>query len=147
MMRLKSRCNNNKTIVLECVVDCYMWIWYINFGNAGSLNDIKILDKSSIVTSICTGNFDLKCPSYQINKLVCDFMYFLVDGIYPPWSIFMNTIRVPTMESEKRYSSSKKGVGRMSKECSRFCKINSKFLKMLYKYIPLNILIASCSVV
>jgi hypothetical protein len=72
----KSGYNNNKTIVLECMVDYYMWIWYMNFGNAGSLNDINILDKSSILTSVWTGNFDLKRPSYQINNLVCNFMFF-----------------------------------------------------------------------
>jgi hypothetical protein len=105
----KSRYNNSKTVVLECVVDCYMWIWYMNFGNAGSLNDINILDKSSIVSSIWSGKFDLKCPSYKIHNLVCDYMYFLVDGIYPPWSIFMNTIRVPLTDNEKRYSKQQEG--------------------------------------
>jgi hypothetical protein len=102
----KSRYNNNKTIVLECVVDCYMWIRYMNFGNAAS--NINILDKSSIVASIWTGNFDLKCRSYQINNRVYDLMYFLVDGIYPS-CIFMNTIRVPTTENERQYSKQQEG--------------------------------------
>jgi Plant transposon protein len=61
----QSRYANNKTVVLEAVVDCYLWIWSINFANAGSLNEINILDKLSIVSSIWTGKFDLQCPQYN----------------------------------------------------------------------------------
>jgi Plant transposon protein len=41
---------SSKAVVLEAVVDCYLYIWFMNFGNAGSLNDINILDKFSSVT-------------------------------------------------------------------------------------------------
>lgn len=105
----KSRCNNSKTVVMECVVDCHMWVWYMNFENAGSLNDINILDKSSIVTSIWNGSFNLKCPRYEIQNLVCDYMYLLVDGIYPPWSIIINTIRSLVSDNERRFSKQQEG--------------------------------------
>jgi Plant transposon protein len=100
---------NSKTVVLEAVVDCFLYIWFMNFGNAGSLNDINILDKSSIVTSIWRGNFDLKVPEYKINDVLFDFMYFLVDGIYPPWSIFVNTIWSPETDNDKRFSKQQEG--------------------------------------
>jgi Plant transposon protein len=105
----KSRYANNKTVVLECVVDCFLWIWFCNFGNAGSLNDINILDKSSIVASIWTGKFDVSCPPYNLNGTIRDYMYFLVDGIYPPWSIFINTVTNPTTIDEKRFSKQQEG--------------------------------------
>jgi Plant transposon protein len=100
----KSRYANSKTIVLECVVDCFLYIWGVNFGNAGSLNDINILDKSNIVQSIWSGEFDIKCQQYTIQGRVRDYMYFLVDGIYPKWSIFVNTISNATTDNEKRFS-------------------------------------------
>jgi Plant transposon protein len=80
----KSRYANNNTVVLECVVATFLWIWFCNFGNAGSLKDINMLDKSSIVASIWTGNFNVSCPPYNLNGTFLDYMYFVVDGIYPP---------------------------------------------------------------
>jgi hypothetical protein len=71
-----SRYNNSENVVLECVVDCYFWLWIMNFGNAGTLSNINILDKSSKVSSIWRFKFDLKCSKYKVNNLVCDFMYF-----------------------------------------------------------------------
>jgi Plant transposon protein len=94
---------------LECVVDCYLWIWFMNFGNAGSLNDINIFEKSSIVSSIWKLNFDLKCPEYCIHNITCDVWYFSTDGIYPLWSIFVNTIRSPITDIDKCFLKQEEG--------------------------------------
>jgi hypothetical protein len=40
---------SDKTLVLEAIADADLYIWYNFFGEAGSLNDINILNKSSIV--------------------------------------------------------------------------------------------------
>jgi hypothetical protein len=105
----KSRYANMKTVVLECVVDCNLWIWFMNFGNAGSLNDLNILAKSNIVSSIWDGSFDIRCQPYEVNGTVRDYMYFLVDGIYPRWSIFINTFKNPTTDDEKKFSRQQEG--------------------------------------
>jgi hypothetical protein len=51
---------SDKTLVLEVIADADLYIWYYFFGEAGSLNDINILNKSTIVGSILNGTFDLK---------------------------------------------------------------------------------------
>ena len=86
---------SGNTIVLEaiCCPDLYIWQHY--FGDPGSLNDINILDKSTIVESFLRGDFRLRLPPhlhYKINDTVRDWLYFLVDGIYPDWSVFISTI-------------------------------------------------------
>ena len=63
-----------------------------------------MLDKSSIVGSIIEGTFDCKVDKYEINGNFRDFLYFLVDGIYPSWAIFIKTFYEPITEMEKRFS-------------------------------------------
>jgi Plant transposon protein len=48
-------------------------------------------------------------PEYKINDVLFDFMYFLVDGIYPPWSIFVNTIWSPETDNDKRFFKQQEG--------------------------------------
>jgi Plant transposon protein len=79
----KSRYANKKSVELEAVVDFYLWIWYMNFGNAGSINDLNMLCKSNIVSAIWYSSFDLRCKDYKVNGNICEYIYFLVDGIYP----------------------------------------------------------------
>ena len=38
------------TIILEVVASQDLWIWHAFFGLPGSLNDINVLDRSSIFT-------------------------------------------------------------------------------------------------
>ena len=56
-----------KTFVMEAICDPFLDIWYFNFGFPGSLNDINVLDRSSIVGSLISGEFDNKVAPYQIN--------------------------------------------------------------------------------
>ena len=93
-----------KTLVMEALVDPDLYIWYYNFGSPGSLNDINILDRSNIVGALLSGTFDGKVPEYTINGRLRDWMYFLVDGIYPSWSIFVKTYQNPTLPPEKRFA-------------------------------------------
>lgn len=97
------------TIIMEAIADCDLYCWYLHFGEAGTLNDINVLDKSSIVASILDGTFDLKCEEYTINRRVRDWMYFLADGIYPPWAIFVRTIRNPLLPIESLFATVQEG--------------------------------------
>ena len=89
-----------KTLILEAICDHRKYFWHCNFGDAGSMNDINVLDKSSMVGGMMDGSFSVKCQPYEINGRVRDWCYFLVDGIYPEWAIFVITFTNP-IEQEK----------------------------------------------
>ena len=93
-----------KSIILEAIADPYMYIWYCFFGEPGSLNDINVLDKSSILGALISGKFDVKVEDYCINNTIRDWLYFLVDGIYPEYALFVKTISVPTTNAKEKYS-------------------------------------------
>lgn len=106
-----------KTIVMEAICDPFLYIWYFNFGAAGSLNDINILDRSSIVAALLSGRFDNKVAPYTINGRRRDWMYFLVDGIYPCWSIFVKTHQNPTSQVEFKFSKRQEHVRKDIERC------------------------------
>jgi hypothetical protein len=106
----KYRNGNAKTINLEALVDYHLRIWFSNFGNAGSMNDINVLDKSTIVGSILDGSFNISVEPYLVNGVYRDYMYFLVDGIYPEWSIFINATTHLETEMEKVFAQQQEGA-------------------------------------
>jgi hypothetical protein len=73
----------------------------VNFGDASALNDVNILDKSSIALVMIEGKFSLRIDQCEINGRVQDWMYFLVDGVYPDRSIFVKTHSCPTEPKRK----------------------------------------------
>lgn len=91
------------TLVLEAICDPDLFIYYSYFGSPGSLNDLNILSQSTIRRALLSRDFDLKTNEYVINRNPRDWLYFLVDGIYPPWAIFMSTIGEPLNEQENFY--------------------------------------------
>jgi hypothetical protein len=95
---------SDKTLVLEAIANADLYIWYYFFGESGSLNDINILNKSTIVGSILNGTLDLKITPYTINNTHRDWLYFLVDGIYPKYSIFINSFQHPHDEKETYFA-------------------------------------------
>lgn len=80
------------TKILEAIADDTCFFWFINFGDPGSLNDLNVLAKSSIVGSLISGLLDIKCDPYLLHGRRRDWMYFLADGIYPEWAMFVKTI-------------------------------------------------------
>jgi Plant transposon protein len=71
------------------------------------LNDLNVLDKSSIVYELLNGTLSIVTTPYTINGKERDWMYFLVDGIYPPGDIFVTTYSNP-QDEKKNYSSDNK---------------------------------------
>ena len=93
------------TLILEAICDPDTYIWYSFFGEPGSLNDLNILKKSTIVGSILNGTMDLRIPQelhYCINGMFHDYLYFLVNGIYPKWPIFISIISDATPGSKDK---------------------------------------------
>jgi len=104
------------TLILEAIVDPDLYFWHVFFGEPGSLNDLNVLGKSSIVTSLLNGTFDIEIPQYVLNGNGRDWLYFLADGIYPNWTIFVKACQCPITPPEKFFSerqeSSRKSVER-----------------------------------
>ena len=105
------------TLILEAIADHRKYFWYINFGDAGSLNDLNVLDKSSIVGAMIGGRFDISIEEYEINETVRDWMYFLVDGIYPEWAIFVSTFTNKDTPRKKAFATEQEKV-RKDIECA-----------------------------
>ena len=93
-----------KALILEAISDPFLYIWYSFFGEPGSLNDINVLDKSTIVGSIICQTFNRKVNPYVINGCEQDYMYFLVDGIYPKFSIFCKTLSIPLTDAQQTFA-------------------------------------------
>jgi hypothetical protein len=93
-----------QTLILETITDVDTYIWYVFWGEPGSLNGLDILDKSYIVASILNGSLDLEIPDYESNGTIRNWIYFLNDGIYPSWAIFVKTIPRPGNDVEKHFS-------------------------------------------
>ena len=111
------------TVVLEAWASRDLWIWHCNFGSPGSLNDINILDQSPVFSSIMRGEapgvrFTVNgmvhsknvyvCRSPMLNKLCVlgreYFMaYFLADGIYPDWPVFIKSLSRPNGAKRKLF--------------------------------------------
>ena len=105
------------TLILEAIADHRKYFWSVNFGDPGSLNDINVLDKSPIVGSLLRGKLDIKVEPYNINGKERDWMYFLVDGIYPDWAIFVTTYTKPTEKDKKVFAREQEKV-RKDIECA-----------------------------
>jgi hypothetical protein len=128
------------TLVLEAICDKDLFIYHCFFGEPGSLNDINILQKSSIVAALLTQELPLTVPRYDINGTKRDYMYFLVDGIYPSWSIFVKPIHDPENDKEslftKKQEAARKDIERaFGVLVQRFHILKHPFLKMKWEDI------------
>jgi len=101
------------TIILEAVASQDLWIWHDFFGMPGSLNDINVLDWSSIFAAFAEGR--IAPVNYTINGHEYTMGYYLLDGIYPNWSTFVKTIPRP-LGAERKYFASKQESARKDLE-------------------------------
>ena len=106
-----------KTLILEAIADHRKYFWQVNIGDPGSLNDINVLDKSSIVSGLMSGDFSIKTEPYVINGKQRDWSYFLVDGIYPQWAIFVTTFTKAIDPRKRRFAAAQERV-RKDVECA-----------------------------
>lgn len=89
-----------QSIVLEAIWDGELWIWYACFGSPGSRNDPNVLDHSFAMEKMLSGKFFPSIP-YTVNGVTHNLMYYLSDGIYPLWAIFIMTITDGATRKEK----------------------------------------------
>jgi hypothetical protein len=95
------------TVILETVATYDLWIWHSFFGMPGSNNDINVLQCSSIFSKLVEGHappVDFVINGWHYNK-----GYYLADGIYPKWAIFVKTISRPILPKEIEFVKAQKG--------------------------------------
>lgn len=97
------------TVVLEAISDGELWIWHYFFGSAGSLNDINVLDHSTTMGSMLAGNFPPNVR-FEVNGKEYIMPYFLADGIYPNWRIFVKTVTDGDTQAERLFAAGQEAV-------------------------------------
>jgi Plant transposon protein len=97
-------------MVLEALADYHLWFWHASFGNAGSLNDLNILNLSPLLESLVDGTFvEVErlanvVPFQVAGDSFLQSLFVLVDDIYPQYSRFVKGIPLPVTGSEKAFT-------------------------------------------
>jgi hypothetical protein len=96
------------TLILEAVASHDLWIWHAFFGAVGSNNDINVLNQSTVFIKELKG----QAPrvQYMVNGNQYNIGYFLADGIYPEWAVFVKSIRLPVTVKDKLYAQEQEGA-------------------------------------
>ena len=110
-----------KRIIMEVICD-HLYVWYFNWVEPGSLNDLNILNRSSIVSNILANTFSLKVNRWTINGVTRDWLYFLVDGMYPKSSTFIKSGDDEKMSKHQEH---------VRKEIERFYRVLVQKLEIL----------------
>ncbi|XP_073132171.1 uncharacterized protein [Henckelia pumila] len=109
-----TRGHGSPTIVLEAFASHDLWIWHAFFGVAGSRNDINVLYESSIFNNVLQENASE--VNFTMNDTTYTKGYYLTDGIYPEWAIFVKSFPCPEDPKRKlfteRQESARKDVER-----------------------------------
>ncbi|KAI2506757.1 Ribosomal protein-like protein [Fragilaria crotonensis] len=93
------------TIVLEAFADFNLWFWHHSFGWPGSLNDINIWDRSSLLKSFLDGSFAADVDfEFEVGGRVFNRLWLMVDGIYPELSRFVKTVEEPSDRKASAYA-------------------------------------------
>lgn len=69
------------------------------FGVARLNNDINVLNQSTLFTNVLQG----RAPpvEFTVQGRKYNMCYYLVDGIYPKWAVFVKTIPLPQSDKDK----------------------------------------------
>ncbi|CDF37326.1 unnamed protein product [Chondrus crispus] len=87
-------------VTLEAVTDHSLWIWHAFFGIPGSANDVNVLEASSLLNKIATGEYPPPIE-YTIAGKRRNIPYWLADGVYPRWPSSVQTVLEPRTSKEK----------------------------------------------
>ena len=92
-----------RSIILEAVADQSLHIWHVVFRLPGSNNDLNVLDRSPLIHDMLVG--EASELTFEVNGQEYNMYYLLADGIYPPWSCFVQSIHEPDDEKRKHFAS------------------------------------------
>lgn len=91
-----------------CCLD--LWVWSLKFGLPGAMNDLNILELSDHFTRVLGGVFPPTTPSYRVNNEPFSWFYYLTDGMYPNWRIFIQSMMASENEKQRQFSAAQEGV-------------------------------------
>jgi hypothetical protein len=100
--------DKNRSIILEAVADQSLHIWHAFFGLPGSNNDLNVLDRSPLVRNLLAS--PAEGISFMVNNTQYPRYYLLADGIYPKWSIFVQTIHNPQGKKRQHFATVQEAV-------------------------------------
>ncbi|GJU46263.1 ALP1-like protein [Tanacetum coccineum] len=80
-------------ILLEAIASNDLWIWHAFFGVSGMNNDVNVLRQSPIFNDLKSG----RAPEvpFVANSVLYKRGYYIIDGIYPQWSVLIKSIKNP----------------------------------------------------
>lgn len=81
------------TLRMEAICDLDLWVWSFQFGLPGAFNDLNILEVSNHFNRVLAGEFPQVEPSYTLSGEVFNWYYYLTDGIFPAWKIFIKSVQ------------------------------------------------------
>jgi Plant transposon protein len=107
------------SIVLEAVCDHHCYFWHLDYGHAGTNNDINILQSSDFYQSFLDGRMselESDAVPFSIADEQFDKMFVLTDGAYPQFDRFVKPLRFPVLREERKFmewqSASRKDIER-----------------------------------
>ena len=103
------------TLVLEAVCDHRLWICHSFSGMAGSNNDLNVLDRSHLFTDLIRG--ESSRITFFINGNEYCHGYYLADGIYPDWVVFVKTISQPQGRKQRLFADLQEGLRKDIERC------------------------------
>ncbi len=105
------------TIALEAVIDHNLWFWHASFSFPGTMNDINIWERSSLLQSMLNGKHNNIDHKFTLDRKVFDKLFYLVDGIYPSLSRFVGPEHDPTTSLDGSFKVDQEAA-RKDVECS-----------------------------
>ena len=96
--------NGKRTVVMETVCDEELWIWHLFVGCPGSQNDLNAMHASPLYLSVTEGEWPPRTFSYTANGTTRTLLYYLVDGIYPPFAFFVSPFSDSTTGVETTFN-------------------------------------------
>eukprot|EP00804_Cyclotella_cryptica_P014784 CCRYP_020124-RA/>CCRYP_020124-RA protein AED:0.11 eAED:0.16 QI:0/0/0/1/1/1/2/0/150 len=106
------------SIALEAIVDHNLWFWHASFGFPGTLDNINIWERSSLLESMLNGRHEQIDHPFTLDEKPFKKLYYLVDGIYPSLSRLLGTETDPSTRLDGSFKieqeAARKDVERMT---------------------------------
>ena len=106
---------HNYEVVVDLVRNLHNQVLKLGTIDPGGNNDINVLDRSPLIANFLEGhNQDM---SFEVNGHRYPYYYLLADGIYPKWTIFVQTIHDPQREKRQYYAKMQEAARKDVERC------------------------------